>query len=80
MSGKVISLTGEPIRTAATDQLCIDTLRDILALAESGEITGVCIAGQSPDGATVVARGGYRHNRIMAGTLFEMATKEVRGE
>lgn len=50
MSENVISLNGKPIGKNEVSKVCVDTLREMLQSAESGELTGVAVVGLHSNG------------------------------
>lgn len=47
---KVVSLRGGPITTGTPNAVCVDGLNSLLARAEAGEVTGVCVVSIAPGG------------------------------
>jgi hypothetical protein len=59
MSGNVISLNGGPTGEPQVAESCVIVLRELLARAEAGDITGVCAAVVHCDGLASYHIGGF---------------------
>ena len=69
MTGKVISINGGPTGEPEIVENCVIVLRDLLARAEAGEITGIGAAVVHCDGLASYHVGGFVGGYSVLGAL-----------
>jgi len=67
MSGNVVSVFGGPSGQPEINSLCVETLREWLEMAESGEIIGVAVVGLCKDGYARRQIGGVVGGHALIG-------------
>jgi hypothetical protein len=72
MSGKVISLKGDPIYAGEADPAVVALLEKILEEARSGEVVAIAIVKIYRDGGSGDHFRGTCNPRLMAGCLAEI--------
>lgn len=69
MSGNIVSLNGKPSGEREAVQICVDTLRDLLQRAVSGELVGIGLAGLHDNGEASYHVAGRVGGFAMHGAL-----------
>lgn len=69
MSEKIVSLNGGPVVQRKPNEACIDTLRELLEMAESGEIVGLAGAIMYGDGSSAYRISGTVDQYRIIGAL-----------
>lgn len=74
--GKIHHIYGDEIKSSSgVNEICIEGLESLLEKARNGEVVGVSIAAQHPDGSTTGYCSGFLYNARIVGELMIQVTR-----